>query len=158
MRTCVYRAKLIKHLIEKSGLDHNYIEKETQTHLWDLEQFDEDISLSPSLSQVNRLAQLLGVSMRDILRRPEDPPPSTDAHVTWDDLVNRSKSYIEIKGTTFDQFCTTVGWDLSNVWQNSNALWRLPADTILDWTAVLGIPWIHAIPPSTSDVPVEPGW
>ena len=112
------------------------------SHTWDLEAYEDDLSLTLSLAEVSRLCQVLNLTPSELFEQL--PPERT---IAPSDLRDSVVEDCHRRGWTMEQFGDEVGWEMQGLIENpAEYLSNLNADGLQDICRQLGINPLAAIP------------
>jgi len=112
----------------------------------DLEMYDDELTTVPSVKQVRMLADILGVSMVRLLAE-ENLPPDSIEKINYEDLVRRTKEYIDVNCANQDEFEDQIGWYLADLFAGQESAWETYSIQFLqDLCRRLSLSWLETLP------------
>jgi hypothetical protein len=97
--------------------------------VWDLEQFEGDLTACYSPKEVQLLCKAIGISPIELFG-----DGISEAPVAADELIRRIHEECDLRGITLEQFEDAVGWRLSKCMQ--------PPDLLLADMSIDGLQWL----------------
>jgi transcriptional regulator with XRE-family HTH domain len=111
----------------------------------DLEAYDDEAYMSVSLDQLRSLGKLLNIAPRSLVAAGGLNLDSEDLSPVQ--LVSHIREYLGARTLSIEQFEDQVGWRVSPVMDNPDALWQAwNADALHDVCEPLAIAWLTVIP------------
>ena len=112
----------------------------------DLEQHDDELISTLSLSQAMRVALLLGVALHDLIAEGNRPSQVTALAQLPECII----SHATREGISVEQFEDRVGWKLRQFLDSPvQAAAQLPLIFFQDLAAGLGVDWLSIVPNET---------
>ena len=119
------------------------------SHTWDLEDYEDDLSLTLSLAELSRLCEVLNLTPYELFEQL--PPEHT---ISPSDLRDAVVEHCHRRGWTIEKFGDEVGWEMQGLIENpAEYLSELNLDGLQDICRHLGIAPLAAIPfPITASI------
>lgn len=109
---------------------------------WDLEHFDDELTMTLSLAQVSRLCTLLRMEPFELLG--EEPP---QRHVSPAELRDLVREDCRLRQWSVEEFGEHVGWDVQGLVDSPDAyIAEMNLDGLQDLCSHFGLNRIEAIP------------
>jgi hypothetical protein len=118
-----------KEARERAGLSIDQVEILTGANVFDLEEFEGDLTACYSPTQVKQLCQVVGIKAVELFGNQVSEPA-----VSAEDLIELIDAEIKSRRITLEQFEDAVGWKLSELMQSPR---RLLEDISID-----GLQWL----------------
>jgi transcriptional regulator with XRE-family HTH domain len=142
-------AKRIRALIDKAGLSDAEVAARLDSKrspgmmgIWDLAAYDEELPTVTSIEDALRLANILGVSLRELLQ----PGHARVPVVSFVELTLLIKKKLEQDHLKLSEFEDLVGWRLEQFMADPNSAFDEPI-IFLEWLCrELGIDLLTVIP------------
>jgi transcriptional regulator with XRE-family HTH domain len=111
---------------------------------YDLEAYDDELDMVPSLAQVKQLALTLGVTPPELVSGAKLEP---DARIEYSELVGKVVEYCRVAGITRAEFEDLVGWKLEDLFAGEESmLANYPVDFLKHVCEPLQVQWVRALP------------
>ena len=112
------------------------------SHTWDLEDYEDDLSLTLSLAELNRLCEVLNLTPYELFEQL--PPEHT---ISPSDLRDAVIEDCHRRGWTIEKFGDEVGWEMQGLIENpAEYLSELNLDGLQDICRQLNVNPLAAIP------------
>jgi len=141
------RLYLLRERLDKSEVEVARSVGLSVAAYFDLEYRDAELLTGPSVRQVVRLAQVLGVSPLRLLAS-EFFQGGEVARVSFAQLAAEIGDYLPRHALSLADFETQIGRKLGDFLHNPDVLWDKPVIFIHDVCQPLGIHWLQLIPPA----------
>jgi transcriptional regulator with XRE-family HTH domain len=111
---------------------------------WDLEHHDDEAFTVASLANLTALGQILGVAPRFLLLG--SGATEVNQTITFSDIAARLAERIATDVETVEQFGDSIGWDVSALLTDPQALWSYDVEGLYNIAKALGLDWVAALP------------
>lgn len=110
----------------------------------DLEWFDDEAFTALSLTQVLSLAEMLHVSVAELLTT--DDNTARTPSVSMSSLMKTLRTQIQEEGTTVESFGDRIGWDVASAIANPSSAWHdWNVDCLIDVSTAVGVDWLAVL-------------
>jgi len=118
--------------------------KTTIHSYWDLDHYDDEAFKVASLEQLAALGRILKVEPRRLLLGPETE--GVKQTVTFGDIAVRLAERISRGGNDAEECGDSIGWNVTSVLTNPQALAAYDVEALYDICKALGLDWVAALP------------
>lgn len=141
-------ARRIRNLRVKSGRSlkqMSYLLEMSETSYLDIELYDDDLRIIPSMRQVQEMCNIFGVSMLDLFT-DEMSPDAVFCSITFKELMQRVRDYLLSQGMTLRELEERVGWCLDSLTDCPEKIWEEPILFLENVCGTLGMDWRLVLP------------